>query len=81
MYPHPPFSPEQFALCYRAYTAALLDIQHQEPGTGSAPPSDGTCIMVALRIIEASANGVRDLPDLKRFGLSNLVPAGADVPG
>jgi hypothetical protein len=31
------------------------------------PPGDGTCFMVALRIIEASANGVRDLSRLKRY--------------
>jgi hypothetical protein len=72
MYPHPPFSPDQFALCYRAYTAALLEIQNQQDRTSNAPPADGTCFMVALRIIEASANGVRDLPRLKRFALTDL---------
>lgn len=57
MPPHLPFRPDQFALCYRAYTAALLDIQNQSDDVGRAAPADSTCVMVALRIIEASANG------------------------
>jgi hypothetical protein len=73
MYPHPPFNQDQFALCYRAYTAALQDIQSQEGRVGQAPLGDGTCFMVALRIIEASANGERDLSGLKQFALSGLV--------
>jgi hypothetical protein len=73
MKPRPPFQPDQFALCYRAYTAALLDIQNQPDEAGMAPPADSTCVMVALRIIEASANGVRDLPGLKRRALADLI--------
>lgn len=73
MTPHLPFRPDQFALCYRAYTAALLDIQNQSDDVGRAAPADSTCVMVALRIIEASANGVRDLPGLKRRALIDLV--------
>lgn len=73
MYPHPAFSPDQFGLCCRAYTSALLDIQYQKNRTGAAPPSDNTCLVVALRIIDASANSVRDLPRLKRFALADLV--------
>ena len=73
MNPHPPFSPDQFALCYRAYASALLDIQYQQDRTIAGPPSDNTCLVVALRIIEASANGVRDLPRLKRFALADLI--------
>lgn len=69
----PPFLPDQFALCYRAYTAALLDIQRQPDELGGEPPADSTCVMVALRIIEASANGVRDLPGLKRRALIDFV--------
>jgi hypothetical protein len=71
MYPHSAFSPDQFALCYRAYASALFDIQHS--GTSARPPSDSTCLVVALRVIEASANGVRDLPHLKRFALADLI--------
>jgi hypothetical protein len=73
MYQHPAFRPDQFALCYRAYTSALLDIQYQKDQISTAPPSDNTCLVVALRIIEASANGVRDLPHLKQFALANLI--------
>ncbi len=73
MYPHRAFSPDQFALCYRAYTSALLDIQYEQNRTGSVPPSDNTCLALALRIIEASANGERDLPSLKRFALADLI--------
>jgi hypothetical protein len=73
MYPRPTFSPDQFALCYRAYASALFDIQHQKSGTSARPPSDSTCLVVALRVIEASANGVRDLPRLKRFALGDLM--------
>ena len=47
MYPHPSFNPEQFTACYRAYTAALLDIQSET----RAPPGKATCLTVALRII------------------------------
>ncbi len=72
-HPHPAFSSDQFALCYRAYASALLDIQYQEDQPNAAPPSDNTCLVVALRIIEASANGVRDLPHLKRFALADLI--------
>ncbi len=73
MLPHPAFNPDQFALCYSAYASALHDIQYQEDRADAAPPSDNTCLVVALRIIEASANGVRDLPNLKRFGLADLI--------
>jgi hypothetical protein len=74
MYPHhPAFSPDQFTLCYRAYTSALLEIQYQKNGTDAAPPNNNTCLVVALRIIEASANGVRDLPRLKQFALADLI--------
>ncbi len=69
----PPFSRDEFALCYRAYSAALLDIQNQPDEVGRNPPADSTCVMVALRIIEASANGVRDFPGLKRRGLVDLI--------
>ncbi|WP_045837043.1 hypothetical protein [Hyphomicrobium sp. 99] len=72
MYARPPFTADQFALCYRAYAAALLDIQNQPGGPIAAPPTDSTCLMLALRVIEASANGVRDLPGLKRLALANL---------
>jgi len=40
MYSHPPFDPNQFTLCYRAYTAALLDIQHRDGGTNSGPKAE-----------------------------------------
>lgn len=73
MYSRPPFNPDQFALCYRAYTAALLDIQYQNGGTKNAPLAEGIRFMVALRIIEASANGERDLSGLRRFALSGLM--------
>lgn len=73
MTPRPSFHPDQFALCYRAYTAALLDIQNQPSDAGMVPPADSTCVMVALRIIEASANGMRDLPSLKRRALADLI--------
>jgi hypothetical protein len=73
MTPHPPFHLDQFALCYRAYTAALLDIQNQPDDVGRVAPADSTYLMVALRIIEASANGVRDLPGLKRRALVDLI--------
>jgi hypothetical protein len=73
MFPHPAFSPDQFSVCYRAYASALHDIQYQEDGTDTAPPSDNTCLVVALRIIEASANGVRDFPNLKQFALADLI--------
>jgi len=74
MFPHPPFSPDEFALCYREYAAALLELQYQQDGAGWAPPlADGTCLIVALRIIEASANGVREFSRLKRFALTDLV--------
>ena len=70
---HPPFSSDQFSFCYRAYASALLDIQYQENRTDAVPPSDTTCLVVALRIIEASANGVRDFPHLKQFALGDLI--------
>jgi hypothetical protein len=73
MYPHLAFSHDQFALCYRAYTSALLDIQYRKDRTDCAPPGDNTCLVVALRIIEASANGERDLLSLKRFALVDLM--------
>jgi hypothetical protein len=73
MTPRPRFHPDQFVLCYRAYTAALLEIQNQPNDAGRSVPADSTCVMVALRIIEASANGVRDLPGLKRRALADLV--------
>jgi hypothetical protein len=73
MYQYPAFNPDQFTLCYRAYASALLDIQYQEDGIDAAPPSDNLCLVVALRIIEASANGVRDLPHLKQFALADLI--------
>lgn len=73
MYSRPPFNPDQFALCYRAYTAALLDIQYQNGGAKTAPLAEGIQFMVALRIIEASANGERDLSGLRRFALSGLM--------
>jgi hypothetical protein len=73
MYQHPAFRPDQFALCYRAYASALLDIQSQKDRIDAGPPSDNTCLAVALRIIEASANGVRDIPHLKRFALANYL--------
>ena len=73
MYPHPAFSPDQFTLCYRAYASALLDIQCQNGRLNISPPSNDTCLAVALRIIEASANGVRDFPHLKRFALADLI--------
>lgn len=68
MYPHPSFNPEQFTACYRAYTAALLDIQSET----REPPGKATCLTVALRVIEASANGERDLSRLKQIALHNL---------
>ncbi len=73
MFPHPPFRPDQFAMCDRAYTAALLDSQNQPDAIGRSAPTDSTCVMVALRIIEASANGVRDLPGLKQRALVDLI--------
>jgi hypothetical protein len=73
MHSHPPFNSDQFALCYRAYTAALLDIQYQNAGTKNAPIAGETCLMVALRIIEASAYGERDLLGLRRFAVSGLI--------
>ena len=73
MHSHPPFNSDQFALCYRAYTAALLDIQYQNDGTKRAPIAEETRLMVALRIIEASAYGERDLLSLRRFAVSGLI--------
>jgi hypothetical protein len=73
MYPHPPFLPAQFAFCYRAYTAALLDIQNEKGRSTHAPPGNDTCLTVALRIIEASANGERDASRLKHFALHGLM--------
>lgn len=73
MHTRPPFTPDQFALCYRAYAAALLDIQNQPDDRNGPPPTDSTCLMLALRIIEASANGVRDLSGLKRLALADIV--------
>lgn len=73
MHSRPPFNPDQFTLCYRAYTAALLDIQYQNSGTKNAPLAEGVQFMVALRIIEASANGERDLSSLRRLALSGLM--------
>lgn len=73
MNPHPPFNPNQFAVCYRAYTAALLDVQHQNDGTKYTPIAEETRFMVALRIIEASAYGERDLLSLRRFAVSGLI--------
>ena len=72
MYARPPFTPDQFALCYRAYAEALLDIQNQPAVPSSAPLADSTCLMLALRVIEASANGVRDLSGLKQHALADL---------
>ncbi|CAA2137686.1 hypothetical protein HYPP_00588 [Hyphomicrobium sp. ghe19] len=72
MYARPPFTPDQFALCYRAYAAALLDIQNQPDEPNGAPLADSMCLMLALRVIEASANGVRDLSGLKRHALADL---------
>lgn len=72
MYARPPFTPDQFALCYRAYAAALLDIQNRPEKPDAAPLADGVCLMLALRVIEASANGVRDLSGLKRHALADL---------
>jgi hypothetical protein len=73
MSPHPPFNSDQFALCYRAYTAALLDIQYQNDDTTHTPIAEETCFMVALRIIEASAYGERDPLGLRRFAVSGLI--------
>ena len=72
MTPHPSFNPEQFALCYRAYTAALLDIQYEMGRANQMPPGNTTCLTVALRIIEASANGERDASRLKQFALHEI---------
>lgn len=73
MIPRPTFRPDQFALCYHAYTAALLDIQNQTGEFGRVGPAESTCVMIALRIIEASANGVRNLPGLKRHALFDMI--------
>jgi hypothetical protein len=73
MYPHPPFLPDQFAFCYRAYTGALLDIQYEKGRSTHAPPASDICLTVALRIIEASANGERDALRLKHFALRDLM--------
>jgi hypothetical protein len=73
MIPYPSFNPEQFASCYRAYTAALLDIQYQEGRTNDKPPGNDTCLTVALRIIEASAKGERDASRLKQLALHDLM--------
>ena len=70
---HPSFNPEQFALCYRTYAAALLDIQYEKGRANQKPPGNDTCLTVALRIIEASANGERDASRLKRFALHDLM--------
>ena len=69
MYPQPSFNPEQFTACYRAYTAALLVIQSET----RVPPGNSTCLTVALRIIEASASGERDVSSLKQIALHDLV--------
>ena len=73
MYAHPPFDPEQFAHCYRTYAAALLDIQYEKGRASQKPPGNDTCLAVALRIIEASANGERDASRLKKFALRDLM--------
>ena len=69
MYPHPPFSQDQFMTCYRAYASALLAIQNEKGTSNQSPPNDATCLAVALRIIEASARGERDPSGLKQRGL------------
>lgn len=68
MYPYPPFNPDQFTICYRAYAAALTEIQFSR-GTTTQAPSDDVCLKVARRIIEASAHGERNSESLKYFGL------------
>ena len=72
MTPHPAFNPEQFTLCYRAYAAALLDIQYEKGRSTQEPPGNATCLRVALRIIEASANGERDAARLKQLALHEI---------
>ena len=66
---YPSFNPEQFTACYQAYTAALLDIQSQT----REPPGNPTCLTVALRIIQASSSGERDVSRLKQFALHDLI--------
>ena len=56
-------------MCYRAYSAALLDIQHLTGKSERIPLSDAICLAVARRIIEASAYGERDAERLKQHGL------------
>jgi hypothetical protein len=73
MYPYPSFNPDQFTQCYRAYTSALLDIQYENGGSNQEPPGKTTCLAVALRIIEASAKGERDVSRLKQFALHELI--------
>jgi hypothetical protein len=73
MFSHPPFLPDQFSFCYRAYTGALLDIQYEKGRSTHAPPGNDICLAVALRIIEASANGERDVSQLKHFALHDLM--------
>lgn len=56
MYPQPPFNPEELNLLYRAYAAALRDIEFSEAGKNDDPPANETCLVVALRIVAAAAN-------------------------
>lgn len=69
MYPYPSFNPEQFAACYQAYTAALMHIQSETQKT----PGNPACLTIALRIIEASASGERDVSRLKQLALHDPI--------
>ena len=70
MPPPPPFRADQVKRCYRAYASALMDIQFECRGPKHKAPTPETCLAVALRIIEASAKGERDMSRLKNFGMS-----------
>jgi len=72
MYPQPPFNPEELTLLYRAYAAALRDIESAEAGTNDDPPGNETCLTVALRIVAAAANGERDPSRLRQLALRDL---------
>ena len=72
MYPQPPFNPEELNLLYRAYAAALRDIEFSEARKNDDPPGNETCLAVALRIVAAAANGERDPSRLKQLALRNL---------
>jgi len=73
MRPNPAFSADQYDVCYRAYAATLLDLQKGTLKGTEVPGGDQTCLNVALSIIEASVNGMRDVASLKQFAIDRIL--------